>query len=237
MDKKGICLTLGIMCLALTYGLCMQVKTVGNYGSTVGGTSIQNELKEEILKVKERYDNLYEELEAVNEEIEIERTSATKNNTELEELEKEITEMNKLLGLTDTKGKGVKILLKDSNILASNYLGDPNDLIIHDKDIMHIVNELFNAGAEAVSVNDIRIVATSAIECNGTVIKIGGEKIGSPFEIKAIGYPELLANLKRPGGRLEKLENRGIIVSFSKEDNIEIPKYINTYKLNYIETN
>lgn len=94
---------------------------------------------------------------------------------------------------------------------------------------------MFNAGAEAVSVNDIRILATTPIECDGNVIKIGGEKIASPFVISAIGFQESLITLERPGGRLEKLRNRTIEVSCEKVNEIKIPKYIGTTKLNYKE--
>lgn len=237
MNKKGICLTLGIMCAVLTYGICMQIKTVGGFGVIAGRTSNQSEIKEEILKTKERYDNLYKDLEHINKQLEKERTNATENNDELAKLEEEIKEMNKMLGLTDVSGKGVKIVLKDSSIPASNYYGDANDLVVHEKQILHIVNELFNAGAEAISVNDVRIVSTSSIECDGNVIKIGGEKVGSPFEIKAIGYQELLANLTRTGGRLEQIQTETMVeVTFSKENEIKIPKYTGTLKFNYLNT-
>ncbi len=235
MNKKGICLTLGIMCAFLTYGICMQIKTVGGFGITAGRTSRQIELKEEILKTKERYDNLYKDLEHMEKQLEIERTNATKNNTELEQLEEEIKVIQKLLGATDVSGKGVKITLKDSSVPATNYIGDPNDLVVHDKYIIHIINELFNAGAEAVSVNDIRITSMTAIECDGNVIKVGGERIGSPFEIKAIGYPEYLANLNRPGGIIEKIETK-IEVTFTKESDIKIPKSTKALKFKYITT-
>lgn len=236
MDKKRIALTLGIMCMVLVWGIFVQVKTVGNNGNTIGETSAQSELKEKILKMKEKYNNLYKELENAEQQLENERANATKNNSELEALEEEIKQINKLLGLTEVTGKGIKIVLKDSSIPVNNYLGDINDLVIHDKDIMHIVNALFNSGAEAVSVNDIRIISISAIECNGNVIKIGGEKIGAPFVIKAIGYQELLNNLNIPGGRLDKLRNRTIDVTLSKESEVVIPKYTGTLKLNYIKT-
>ena len=69
----------------------------------------------------------------------------------------------------------------------------------------------------------------------GNIININGEKIGSPFEIKAIGSPEALANLSRPGGWLSKLEDRGIKVSTPKKSNsITIPKYSGVLNFKYI---
>lgn len=233
MNKKVICLVLGLMCVILTVGIAIQMKTVRSFGTTVGLTSEQSELKDEILKTKEKYDNLYKSLEELEAKLEVERNNATSNNSELASLEEEIKETNILLGFTEVTGKGVKIILQDSNIPTSNYLEDISNLVVHDGDLIQVINGLFNVGAEAISVNNQRIISTTAIECDGSVIKINGEKVGAPFEIKAIGYPESLSNLTIPGGYLEKLENRGIIVTLTKETELKIPKYTGTLKFNY----
>ena len=64
---------------------------------------------------------------------------------------------------------------------------------LHDIDVLSVVNELINAGAEAISINDQRWVANTAISCRGNTIDINGERIGAPFVIKAIGLPEYLS--------------------------------------------
>ncbi len=223
-----------LMSMALTYGICMQMKTVNNNGTTVNLTAQQSELKSEILKLSERYDNLYEELDNAETELEIEREKATSTNSDLAILEESIKEKNLSLGLTEVTGTGVKIVLQDSNITATNNpFINVSDLLVHDGDLLQVVNELFNAGAEAVAINDQRIVVTTAIECDGNVIKVNGNKIGAPFEITAIGYPEQLAGLSRPGGYLEVLESRGIVVSLTKQNSVKIPKYAGTIKFNY----
>ena len=63
MNKKSISLVLGIMCLILTYGIAVQVKTVSGTGTAVATTTSENQLRDAVLKAKEKYDNLYEELE------------------------------------------------------------------------------------------------------------------------------------------------------------------------------
>ena len=91
--------------------------------------------------------------------------------------------------------------------------------------MLSIVNELKNAGAEAIEINGQRVVGISAITCEGNIIMVNGERVGSPFTINAIGSPELLANLNRPGGYLPKLEEYNIKTTFKKVDSITIPKY------------
>ena len=157
---------------------------------------------------------------------------ATENNSELEEAKNQINDGNKIIGLTEVNGSGVVITVADSDI-DPNTVINPNDLLVHDIDILKIVNELKNAGAEAISINDQRVILTTSIICGGNIININGERIGSPFEIKAIGSPEALANLSRPGGYLSILKESGIKVSLKKSNNITIPKYSGVLNFKY----
>lgn len=235
MKKKiQLLIIFAVMSMALTYGICIQMKTVSNNGTTVNLTEQQSELKSEILKTSEKYDNLFEELDMLEKELEKVRANSTSSNSELAILEESIKEKNLALGLTEVTGTGIKIVLNDGNVSAvTNPFVNISDLLVHDGDLMHVVNELFNSGAEAVSINGQRIISTTAIECDGNVIKVNGTKIGAPFEITAIGYPEQLAGIGRPGGTIELLESRGVMVTMTKQNSVTIPKYTGTIKFNY----
>lgn len=235
LNKKMISIVLGIMCFALTLSICVQVKTVKSSNSTIGNSYKENNLRSEVLKYKERYDNKYRELEIVEKELEKERQNSTKNNANLEKKEQEIIKGNKMIGLAEVKGPGVIITLSDSKKEASSVL-NPNMLLVHDVDILGVVNELKNAGAEAISINEQRIVPTTSISCGGNIIDINGEKVGAPFVIKAIGLPEQLAGLSRPGGYLEILEAASIGVELKKSNDIIIPKYTGVIKYEYTQT-
>lgn len=235
MKKKiQLLIVFALMSMGLTYGICIQIRTVNNNGTTVNLTEEQSELKSEILKTSEKYENLSQELDKLEKQLEEERLNSTSNNSNLAILEESIKEKNIALGLTDVTGTGVEIILKDGNSSGiNNIFVNTSDLLVHDGDLIHVVNELFNAGAEAISINGQRIVSTTAIECDGNVIRINGTKIGSPFEILAIGYPEQLAGITRPGGYLEVLESRGVMVNLTKQDLVKLPKYAGTIKFNY----
>ena len=235
MNKKIVCLILGIMCLILTYGICVQIKTVNSTNSPISTNNAENNLRNEVLKAKEKYDNKYQELEQAEKQLEEERKNATENNTELSNLEDQIKNKNKLLGLTEVTGQGVIITLTDSPASMSSNFSASNDDLVHDMDILMVVNELKNAGAEAISVNDQRIMPTTAIDCDGNVIKVNGEKIGPVFEIKAIGLPERFVTLDRPGGYLYKLREWGIVTSLEKSNNITIPKYSGVINFKYAQ--
>ena len=188
MKKKQMAIILGIMCLILTFAISIQIKTVQNSNSTVSQSYEENNLRAEVLKYKEKYDNKYEELEKAEKELEKERQEATTEDNELKNLEEQITKGNKLIGFAEVTGPGVTLTLSDSKAATNSALvGDLNDLLVHDMDVLSVINELKNAGAEAISINDQRIIPTSSIVCGGNIITIDGERIGAPFVIKAIG--------------------------------------------------
>ena len=213
----------------------MQIRTVKESDSTVSNNYEENSLRAEVLKYKEKYDNKYKELEKAEKELEKQRQNATQNNSDLESKEEEIKQGNKILGLSEVTGPGVIVTLSDSKKDISSAL-DPSSLVVHDLDVLSVINELQNAGAEAISINDQRIVPTTGIICGGNIIDINQEKVGAPFVIKAIGLPEQLAALSRPGGYLETLKGYSIGVELKKSNNITIPKYSGTLTYNYAKT-
>ena len=232
MSKFKISLVLGIMCLALTYAIFVQINTVENTNTKISQNYEENNLRAEVLKFKEKYDNRSKQLEVLEKQLEDERKNATQNDEGLEENEIEIKKANKIIGLTEVKGPGVVVTLKDGKVNQSN-LYSVSDLIVHDLDILNVINELKNAGAEAISINGQRIVSTTAISCEGNVININKVKVGAPFEIKAIGLPESLAALERPGGYLELLKKYSIEASLEKSNEIVIPKYSGKLEMTY----
>ena len=222
-------LTLGIVCMVLAMAICIQIKTVDNSNTTVSQTLTSNELRDQILKQKEKYDKSVVELENTEKKLEEMRVQATKNDDQALKIEEQIKLDNILLGLTDVKGSGIEIVLKDNDIVKrENIIGADNlqFYIIHAGDLITVINDLKNAGAEAIEVNGQRIVNSSSIYCAGNVIKINGEKITSPITIKAIGEPDLLyGSMNILGGYIQLLRETGISVDIKKSNNIEIGKY------------
>ncbi len=110
-----------------------------------------------------------------------------------------------LAGLTPVQGPGVVVTLRDSKKPFPYSAGMPAGMappnIIHDSDINQVVNELKAAGAEAIAVNNQRLVATSAVRCAGPTVYVNNTAQAPPFVIQAIGDPKTLAEaLTMPGG-------------------------------------
>ena len=232
MKERNIALLLGIMCMLLTIGICVQIKTVSDSSTSVGRTQAENELRNSVLKWKEDYEQIYEEQVKKEAHLEELRTEASTQDTTSANLSKQLDKANVLLGYKEVSGQGLIITLKDAN--TSTVIGNATDYIVHDGDLLEVVNALKNAGAEAISINGERIVNTTAITCAGNITKVNGEKVGSPFEIKAIGLTEKLNGaLTMPGGYLELLENDGVQVKVEEVKNVTIPKYDGIYNFEY----
>ena len=223
-----------IFIFALTLSITLQLKTISGVGSKSKVAALNSETRNTLLMQREKNEILLKEVESKEEELNKLRDKASKNSIKFEEKKNILNENKKKLGYTKISGKGIIIKLRDGNDSKNNIKQDISQLIVHDSDIISIVNILRNAGAEAISVNDQRIVTTSPISCIGTVIKINEEKVGSPYMISAIGNQEYLESaLTMPGGIIELLEQYGIDISVEKGNNIEIPAYLSSSKMEY----
>src|SRR5574344_2168412 len=109
MNKNKIAITLGIVCCILAISICVQVNTVKNINSTVSSTFEENNLRDEVLRWKEKYDNISDELDKSEAQLAKVRENATKNDSNSSQKEEEITLNNNLLGITNLTGQGIEI--------------------------------------------------------------------------------------------------------------------------------
>ena len=128
-----------------------------------------------------------------------------------------------LAGTTAVEGAGIEVVLDDSAI-PKKANENPNLYIIHDEDLLRVLNELRAAGAEAISLNDQRIVAMSEVRCAGPTVSVNNIRSAPPYVIKAIGAPKTLTSaLRLRGGVVETFEFWGIQVKIKSQDKVQIP--------------
>lgn len=232
MKEKNIAILLGVMCFLLTVAICVQIQTVDETLGRVGKTYVENELRDEVLKWKEKYDLAYEKLETKEIKLDKIRESISTSDETAESIKLQLENNNAALGFTEMVGEGITITLVDGEIAANKM--DISSSLVHDADLIEVINALKNAGAEAISVNGERITNTTAITCAGNIIKINNEKVGVPFVISAIGSPEkLYGAVTMLGGYIDKLKDDGVGVKVEKQTSITIPKYDGIYKFEY----
>lgn len=234
MKKQHIAIILGLVCFLLSIAISMQMKTVKSIKKTVGTTFSKNaDLIDEVLRSKEKYDNLYEQFEQAEARLEIIRTRAASGDEEDGKIEKELKENNSFLGLTEIKGEGIIIELDDNRNVQGDEL-NISQYLVHEQDLLQVINELYNAGAEAISINDNRIVNSTAILCDGNIIRVNGKIITVPITIKAICSKAILNTLIRPQGYLQIMANEGVKVKPETSNDITIPKFDGVYNFTHL---
>ncbi|TCL72316.1 uncharacterized protein YlxW (UPF0749 family) [Hydrogenispora ethanolica] len=140
--------------------------------------------------------------------------------------DREVTRLKMSAGLVPLSGKGVRIVLSDSDKKLKDY-EDPVFYIVHYDQLELLVNELWAAGAEAISVNKNRIGSTTGFSCAGTTILIDTKRLAPPYVVEAIGDPENLKSaLMMPGGFVEQqILSFNLKFSIQPEDELLIPAY------------
>lgn len=108
--------------------------------------------------------------------------------------EGEVAAAGLLVGAQAVQGPGVVVVLQDSPALEGGGPGEGQKVErVNARDIQLVVNGLWSAGAEAVSVNDHRLTSISAIRFAGEAIIVDFRGLAPPYEIRAVGDPERLA--------------------------------------------
>ena len=182
-------------------------------------------------RVSTENQRLSEAIVALN-QMQAERDALLEQNKALEKTLKEGSfgaEMEELLafaGLTEVTGTGVTVTMNDSSTRGGS---DMNAYLVHAEDLLSVVNELNGAGAKAVSINGQRMVGQSAITCAGSIVMVNGVRVAAPFEIKAVGDPEVMDSaLHFPGGVIDNLAPWGIEISVRKETVVTVSAYTQT---------
>lgn len=172
---------------------------------------MQKMLKEEETERRELQERLVEYQEEIAKSGKISQEQSDKYNAEVKRLQI-------LMGLTPVKGPGISIRLSDNPEASKNEsMGPFLPGIVHDFDLLQVVNELRAAKAEAITINGIRVTGFTPIRCVGPTIYINFEPKPAPFVVEAIGDPdELNSAVSMPGGIIESLKNQTLGIRITK---------------------
>lgn len=230
MRKINSQLSVAIVCAILGFMLAYQFKIIFKQESLPVNPYNSSDIVKEIeqyKKEKERLNNKINDLQG--KVTEYEEAAANIDDTN-KSLLKELEKTRLFTGTTDVEGPGITIYLVPNSGIFGNM-----DMKITDRQLVYLVNELKFAGAEAISINDIRITGRTGIRISGDMISINGEDRVSPSKritIKAVGnktnleaifsFPEVLVDFK------------GVCdIKYEVSDNIKIEKYNKSYKFEY----
>ncbi|MCB7512768.1 MAG: DUF881 domain-containing protein [Clostridiales bacterium] len=229
--------SISVVCVILGILLALQFKSVRENNQVDGLNTTRVQTMQNLLdEAREQNDRLLEQVKEMRKEVQSYREAAAGSSEQSDQaLLDEIAYLQLAAGMTDVVGPGIEVVLEDST--AANTSGDEADYLIHDSDILSVVNELRDAGAEALSLNGNRILATSEIRCSGSVVTINGRRTSAPFVIDAIGDTDTMFNaLMMRNGVVDVLKQWSIQVSATEVDELLVPAYDGTIEYRYAQT-
>lgn len=237
-DKVTMTITIGIACFVLVLIIFMQFKVVYQTDITSIDTMREEDLKTELANLKSKYEEAETKYQEIIETLKKYKEESSTDAQTKANLQEELENLELMLGLTNVEGKGIEITLKDpENIEEYQEEIEHTEQRISASQLMIIVNYLKDAGAEAISINDQRIVnKTDFAQINDTsYIKINSQRVTAPLRIKAIGDPDYLKGSLIGTGYVDTMKKLGQIVEFNEPKNITINKFEGSMDFKYIE--
>lgn len=232
MQNKGE-LAVMVVCVVVGFLLAAQLRSVKLAGAADATNASRLETLQNLYnEVVDQKDGLADQVKQLQGEMELYREQAASGEAGSQALKAELEQLEITAGLTDVEGPGVTIILEDSS--QANVTGNEADYLIHDNDLLSVINELRSAGAEAISLNGERILATSEVRCTGAVVTVNGRRYAAPYVVFAIGDPDTLYSaLTMRNGVVDVLSQWGITVKVTASDQLLIPKYNGTVEYQY----
>ena len=220
----------GAIALVLIASMFVQFRTVNESKELDIEGLRDDELRTQIASYKSKYEETMEQYNANQNTINEYETAINENKETTELLDEEINQAKSLLGLTDVKGSGVIVTLTDTEDALYTYIAD---------DLIMLLNELKYAGAEAISINDNRIINLADIVTlnDGLIILYGDVRLTSPYVVKAIGDPTyLMSTLSiKNSGYIDQMKANGMAIDVKQDNNIEIGAYTGDLDVKYLK--
>lgn len=226
---------MALICFILGFGLTVQLKSVSKNNSEVQNTDMAraDQIQKLLNNEKDKNDALQKQLGSYKKSLDDFRQQSAKTGNITKALNDRLNNTEILAGITAVEGPGITVTMDDSSASTSSGQ-NPSDFVIHDVDILQVLNELRDAGAEAISLNGERILSTTEVRCAGNTVSINNNRYAAPFVIKAIGKPdELKSALLIRNGIVDVLSQWGIEVQVETGNDLVINGYNATPQFKY----
>lgn len=226
-DITAVTIVIFIVCIVLVSIMLIQFRTIEQTDLTEIENMRESELRTALAEWKTKYEEVYLQLSDINKKIEEYDKTIEDNEAASELIDEELKESNIQVGKTNVYGEGVIITLSDGErTVTSEHLLD-------------LVNELRYAGAEAISINEERVLSTTDIidMADFSYIMVNLKRIEGPYIIKAIGNKEQLSSILnlKGSGFIARANANGINASSKIENKVEIPKYNGEFEIKYMQ--
>ncbi|MDO4799487.1 MAG: DUF881 domain-containing protein [Bacillota bacterium] len=228
--KKKDAIWIGLACLILGVVISFQYKFYQDTHLRDPGKT--ENLMTELATLKEEKRALQEENRSLEAQLDEIKNSASQDSVLVKNLTDDLNRYKAFAGMTKVSGEGIIVTLSDppsepavgaSKLLAYNY-----------RMVLELVNELYASGAEAISINDQRLVNNSEIRVAGNQLNVNLIPLSTPYVIRVIGSADTLeAAINQRFGILENIRKQGFLVETSKKPLIEIQPFSGVIRFRY----
>jgi uncharacterized protein YlxW (UPF0749 family) len=225
--------TLGIALLALGFLIAAQLAAEGPRVRYT--TQERSPLVETVLELQRQQEELKDRVLELRGEIQTTSQAASGSEALVRELNDGLSRARMAAGLVPLTGPGLVLQLEDSTEARSP--DDAEGWRVTARDVRTVVEELWLAGAEAVSINGERLTASSAIVDIGGSVLVNQAYLAPPYQISAIGPADLYGRLSSSQGYLDfltaRLDRAGIRASYGEFEAVEIPAFAGSIALDH----
>ncbi|WP_329035352.1 DUF881 domain-containing protein [Streptomyces sp. NBC_00178] len=202
-------LIVALLLFVLGLGLAIQVR------SNSDNSALRGARQEDLVRILDELDNRTQRLEDEKQRLDDQRTELENSSDQAEEARKQTLEKERQLGIlagtVAAHGPGITL-----------SIGDPSGAVEADM-LLDTIQELRAAGAEAIEINGVRVVANTYFSGDGGDLRVDGRRIEAPYEFKVIGKPQdLEPALNIPGGVVQTLEKEQATAEVARAEDIVV---------------
>ncbi|WUD76639.1 DUF881 domain-containing protein [Streptomyces sp. NBC_00510] len=202
-------LIVALLLFVLGLGLAIQVR------STSDTSALRGARQEDLVRILDELDNRSQRLGDERRRLEEQRTELENSSDQAEEARKQTEQkaeqLGVLAGTVAVEGPGITLTIND-----------PQDAVEADM-LLDALQELRAAGAEAIQINDVRVVADTYFIQGSGGVQIDGHKVSPPYRFKVIGNPQdLEPALNIPGGVVQTLEKEQATADVTRSEKIVV---------------
>lgn len=203
-------LIVAVLLFGLGFGLAVQVAS-----NSDGDSALRGARQEDLVRILDELDDRTQRLEDEKQGLEKQRDELENSSNQAEEARKQTVEKERQLGIlagtVAAQGPGITMTIDDMKGTVEADM------------LLDAIQELRAAGAEAIQVNGVRVVAGTYLTDSGNSVSVDGNKINAPYRFKVIGKPQdLEPALNIPGGVVQTLEKEQATVTIERSDKIVV---------------
>ncbi|GAA1010956.1 MULTISPECIES: DUF881 domain-containing protein [Streptomyces] len=203
-------LVVALLLFGLGFGLAVQVASHSD-----GDSALRGARQEDLVRILDELDDRTQRLEEEKQGLEKQRQELENSSDRAEEARRQTAEREKQLGIlagtVAAQGPGITMTIEDTKGTVQADM------------LLDAIQELRAAGAEAIQVNGVRVVASTYLADSGRSVEVDGNKIQAPYRFQVIGKPQdLEPALNIPGGVVQTLEKEQATVTVERSDKIVV---------------